>query len=129
LGVTESQGGKEYPTYSEKKVVADWSGHILCRNCFLQHFIEGKIEGRIKVMGRRGRRRKKLLYDLKGKRGCCKLREEAPDRTMCKNRVARGCGPVVRQTAECTNEYQVMLMLLLLCHRAIYGSADILKHL
>ena len=91
-------------------------------NCFLQHFIEGEIKGRIKVTSRRGRRRKKLLYELKGKRGCCKLKEEAPDRTMCKNRVARGCGPVVRQTAECVNEYEVILMLMVLCHRAIYGS-------
>ena len=112
-----------------KKVVANWFGHILGRNCYLQHFIEGEIKGKIKVTRRRARRRKKLLYNLKGKRGYCKLKEEAPDRTVCKNRVARGCGPVVRQTAECMNEYQVILLLLLLCQLAIYGSADILKHL
>jgi len=35
---------------------ANWIGHILLRNCLLKHVIEGKIEGRIKVMGRRGRR-------------------------------------------------------------------------
>jgi hypothetical protein len=25
---------------------ANWIGHILIRNCFLKHVIEGKIEGR-----------------------------------------------------------------------------------
>ena len=109
--------------------MANWIGHIFCRNCFLQHVIEREIIGRIKVTGRRGRRRKKQQYDLKGKRGYCKLKEEAPDRTMCKNRVARDCGPVVSQTTECMNVYQVTLVLLLLCHRAVYGSADVLKHL
>ena len=47
--------------------MANWIGHILCMNCFLQHFIEGEIKGRIKVTGRQGRRRNKLLYDLKGR--------------------------------------------------------------
>jgi len=32
---------------------ANWIGHILRRNCFLKRVIEGKIEGRIAVMGRR----------------------------------------------------------------------------
>ena len=36
---------------------ADWIGHILGRNCFLQRVIEGKIKGRIDVTGRLGRRR------------------------------------------------------------------------
>jgi hypothetical protein len=39
----------------------------LGRNCLLKHVIEGKIEGRIGVTGRRGRRHKQLLSDLKGK--------------------------------------------------------------
>jgi hypothetical protein len=29
-------------------------GHILLKNCLLNHVIEGKIEGRIEVMGIRG---------------------------------------------------------------------------
>jgi hypothetical protein len=33
---------------------ANWIGHILHRNCLLKHVIEGKREGRIEVMGRRG---------------------------------------------------------------------------
>jgi len=44
---------------------ANWIGHILCRNCLLQRVIEGKIKGGIEVTGRRGRRRRKLLDDLK----------------------------------------------------------------
>jgi len=48
---------------------ANWFGHILRRNCLLQQVIEGKIKGGIEVTGRRGRRRKKLLDDLKERRG------------------------------------------------------------
>jgi hypothetical protein len=36
--------------------------------------IEGKLEGRIEMTGRRGRRRKKLLDDLKEKRRYWKLK-------------------------------------------------------
>jgi hypothetical protein len=48
---------------------ANWIGHILCRNCLLQRVTEGKIQGRIEVTGRQGRRRRKLLDDLKERRG------------------------------------------------------------
>jgi hypothetical protein len=44
---------------------ANWMGHILRRNCLLQRVIEGKVKGGIDVTGRRGRRRRKLLDDLK----------------------------------------------------------------
>jgi hypothetical protein len=33
---------------------ANWIGHILHRNCLLKHMIEGKLEGRIEMTGRRG---------------------------------------------------------------------------
>ena len=46
------------------KPKANWIGHILCRNCLLQRVIEGKIKGGVKVTGRQGRRRRKLLDDL-----------------------------------------------------------------
>jgi hypothetical protein len=36
-------------------------GIILRRNCLLKHVIAGKIEGRIEVTGRGGRRPKQLL--------------------------------------------------------------------
>jgi hypothetical protein len=43
--------------------------HSFRRNCLLNQVIEAKIEGRIEVTGRRGRRRKQVLDDLKEKRG------------------------------------------------------------
>jgi hypothetical protein len=52
--------------------------------------IEGKLEGRLEMTGRRGRRRKLLLGDLKEKRRYWKLEEEALDRTLWKTRFGRG---------------------------------------
>jgi hypothetical protein len=52
----------------------------------------------IEVTERRGRRRRKLLDDLKARKGYCHLKEEALDRTIWRARLGRGCGPVVRQT-------------------------------
>jgi hypothetical protein len=51
-----------------KRRTANWIGHILRRNCLLKHVIEGKLEERTEMAGRRGRRRKHLLDDLKEKR-------------------------------------------------------------
>jgi hypothetical protein len=79
---------------------ANWIGHILRRNCLLQQVIEGKIKGEIKVIGRRGRRHRKLLDDLKERRGYSHLKEEAPDRTMWTARFGRGFGPVVKQNTK-----------------------------
>ena len=55
---------------------ANWIGHILRRNCLLQRVTEGKIQGGIEVTGRQGRRRRKLLDDLKERRGYSHLKEE-----------------------------------------------------
>jgi hypothetical protein len=52
----------------KKRRKANWIGHILRRNCPLKHVIRGKLEGRIEMTGRRGRKRKQLLDDLKVKR-------------------------------------------------------------
>jgi hypothetical protein len=49
---------------------------------------------------RRGRRRGKIMDELKERRGNCHLKEEALDRTMLRASCRRGFGPVVRQTAE-----------------------------
>jgi hypothetical protein len=81
-------------------VIANWIGHILRRNCLLKHVIEGKLEGRIEMTGRRGRRSKQLLDDLKEKKRYWKLKEEALDRTLWRTRFGRAYGPVVRQTTE-----------------------------
>ena len=77
-----------------KKRKANCIGHILRRNCLLQQVIEGKIKGQIEVTRRRGRRSKKLLDDLKDRRGYCQLKEETLDRTVWRNRFGRGFGPV-----------------------------------
>ena len=79
---------------------ANWIGHIFRRNCFLQRVIEGKIKGGIEVTGRRGRRRRKLLGDLKERTGYSHLKTEAVYRTMWRARFGRGFGPVVRQTSK-----------------------------
>ena len=78
-----------------RKRKANWIGHILRRNCLLKQVIEGKIKGEMEVT----RRRRKLLDDLKG-RGYSHLKEEALDRTMCRNRFGGGYGPVVKENTE-----------------------------
>jgi hypothetical protein len=83
-----------------KRRKANWIGHILHRNCLLKHVIEGKLEGRIEMMRRRGRRRKQPVDDLKENRTNWKLKEEALDRTLWRTRFGKGYGPVVRQTTE-----------------------------
>jgi hypothetical protein len=57
------------------------------------------------VRGRRGRRRRKLLGHLKERRGYSQLKEKFLDRTVWRARFGIGLGPVVRQTAECMNEF------------------------
>jgi len=83
-----------------RKRKANWIGQILRRNCLRQRVTEGEIQGGIEVRGRRGRRRRKLLHDLKERRGYAHLKEEALDRTMWRAGFGRGFGPVVRQTAK-----------------------------
>ena len=83
-----------------RKRKANWIGHILRRNCLLQRVIEGKMQGGIEVTKRQGRRRRKLLDDLKERRGYSHLKEEILDRTMWRARFGRGFGPVVRQTTK-----------------------------
>jgi hypothetical protein len=57
-----------------RKRKANWIGHILRRICLLQRVIKGKIQGGIEVTGRQGRRRRKLLDELKEKRGYSHLK-------------------------------------------------------
>ena len=81
-----------------RKRKANWIDHILRRNCLLKQVIEGKIKGEIEVTRRQGRRCKKLLDDLKDRRGYSHLKEEALDRNIWRDRFGRGFEPVVRQT-------------------------------
>ena len=92
-----STAGLQYnaDTILFEMIQVNWIGNILRRNCLVKQIIEGKIKGQIEVTRRRGRRRKKLLDDLKDRRGYCQLKEEALDCTMWRNRFGRGFGPVV----------------------------------
>jgi hypothetical protein len=72
----------------------------LRRNFFLRQVIEEKIKGGTEMRGRRGRRCRKLLDDLKERRGYSHLKEEALDRTIWRACFGRGFGLVVRQTAK-----------------------------
>jgi hypothetical protein len=60
----------------------------------------GVSTGRIEVTGRRGRRCKQLLDDLKERRGYWKLKEEALDSTVWRTHFGRGYRPVIRQTVD-----------------------------
>ena len=82
-----------------RKRKANWIGHILRGNCLLKQVTEGKIKAEIEVTRRQGRRRKKLLDDLKDRRGYSHLKEEALECNMWRDRFGRGFEPVVRQTA------------------------------
>jgi hypothetical protein len=83
-----------------RKRKANLIGHILRKNCLLQRVIKGKIQGGIEVTGRQGRRRMKLLDDLKERRGYSHLKEKTLDRTMWRARFGSGFGPVLRQTTK-----------------------------
>jgi hypothetical protein len=79
-----------------RKRKTNWIGHILRRNCLLQRVTEGKIQGRMEVIERQGKGRRKLLDDLKERRGYSHLKEEALDCTMWRVGFGRGFGPFVR---------------------------------
>jgi hypothetical protein len=71
--------------------------------CVETAFCDGLLKERLKVgyvTGRRGRRLRKLLDDVKERRGYSYLKEEALDRTVWRAGFGRGFGPVVRQTAK-----------------------------
>jgi hypothetical protein len=61
--------------------------------------IEEMITGRIEPTGRRGRRHRRLLNDVKKNIRYWELEEEALDRTVWRTRCGRGCATVLRQTA------------------------------
>jgi hypothetical protein len=67
--------------HEKSKRKANWIGQILRRNCLLQQVTEGTIKGGIELKERQGRRRRKLLDDLKERRGYSHLKEETIDHT------------------------------------------------
>ena len=87
----------------------------------------------VEVTRRRGRRPKKLLDDLKDRRGYSNLKEEALDRTKWRNRFGGGFGPVVRQNTELMNMYMyntdtyvtILCCLHLQCKKKIFSDVFI----
>jgi hypothetical protein len=75
-------------------------GRIFRRNCILHKVIEGKIKRGIEVTGTRGRKRSKLLDDLKERIGYSYVKEEAVGSTVWRAYCGRGFGVVVRQTTK-----------------------------
>ena len=67
---------------------------------FYNGLLKERYKGGIEVTRRQGRRRRKLLDDLKERRGYSHLKEEALDRTMWRARFGRGFGTLVRQTTK-----------------------------
>jgi hypothetical protein len=92
--------GKEERNIARTIRKVNWIGHILLRNCVLKHGTKGQIEGKMEITGRRGRRRKQQLDDLKEKSRYLKLKDEPPDCTVWRTRFGRGYVPVERQAME-----------------------------
>jgi hypothetical protein len=90
--ITQSWGGREYPTYSERRE-ANGIGHILHSDCLLK-LVEEKMEGTVT----QGRRRQQLLAVLKVRRGYWKLKEETVGHTVWRIFFQKGNVPVKRQT-------------------------------
>jgi len=61
---------------------ANWIAHIPRGNWLLKYVMEGRIEERVEMTGRRGRRSKHLQFYFKEKTGCRKLKEGARDRNL-----------------------------------------------
>ena len=85
--------------WQQQKRKVNWIGHILHRNCFPKHVIEGKQEGTEK----RERESKQLLDDLKGMREYSKLKEEALHRTCGETALEEAMNLSLRQTARWIN--------------------------
>ena len=87
------QSNRKVISYTEQKerrptgLVISWLGAAL------------KERYKEKSKGKRERKYKQLLEDLKEKRGYRKLKEEVLDRIVYRTLFGRGFGPVVRQSA------------------------------
>jgi hypothetical protein len=69
-------------------------------NCHLKRFVEGKIDGRIRVRRRRGTRRKKLLDEFNERRRYWNLKSKHWI-TSCGDLALETLRVFVRRTTEC----------------------------
>jgi hypothetical protein len=79
--------------HETSKRKANWIGYNLRRTAFYNGLLKERYKGGIKVTERRERKRRKLLDELKERRGYPYWKEEALDRTMWSARFGRGFGP------------------------------------
>jgi hypothetical protein len=66
----------------EINILQNWMDQIWRKNCLLKRVIERRTEGKVKVTGIRGRRRKQLVDGLKENGRCCKMKDEALNLTL-----------------------------------------------
>jgi hypothetical protein len=100
--------------------------HILRRNWLLKYDVEGKIEARIEMLGRRGRMHKQLLDALKEMRGYWKLREETRDRSVWRSGFGRGYWSITRLRNDMRKLMQIIhssdtAFIYTLCSRLYYN--------
>jgi hypothetical protein len=88
--LTVNEQRNTHTLYETRKPKANWIRYILRRNCLLKQVTEGMIKRGVEVKGRRGRRRRKLMNDLKERKGYSHLKEEALNRKMWRARFGRG---------------------------------------
>jgi len=94
--IAKSQKEEIFPA-NNKRRKTNWTGLILRRKCLLKPDMEGKIEGKMEVKGRLGRRHKQLLGKLKEEKSYWNLKGEALDGSVWSIRFGRYYGPVVRR--------------------------------
>ena len=70
----------------------------------MKHVTVRKIEGRIQLTVRRGKRRKQLPDDLKARRGYWKMKLEALDLTEWRIRFRRCNGPIEKADYKMMND-------------------------
>ena len=118
---------KEERTFSRKYTIqrwkANWVGHVVRRNCPLKLVIEGKIE----LTGRRWRRHKHLLDDLKEREKLLEFEREALIGSLWRIRFERGCEPVARQTTVWMNEFLNVLFTFLNMYSPIFLDFFLLR--
>jgi hypothetical protein len=80
-----------FPRYYEyfiiKRRKTNRIGHVWRKSSLRKRAVEGKIEGRVEVTGRQGKRRKQLLFYLKESIEYWKLNEKALDGTLWRTRL------------------------------------------
>ena len=104
--------------YSIKRRKANWTGHILRRNCHLKDVVEEKLEER-----RRGRRRSKQLLDgVKEKSRYLNFEEEELVRTRWMTGFGRGNGSVFKRTTQWKKDFLLFPQSVESLNKGLFGK-------